>query len=264
MLHEWKRGDETQGHAVPGYIYLVLVLGAAASVGNALGFLGACSRSVCLLSFSLGIVLPTLLLEGALALVLLYNPSLVDTQVCPPGDAACLQRVDHIFTDPSAHAGRACPPPGLHPPGAAATPPPPPPPSPPCSVVSSMLHRVHPPRATYLPRPPRPAGVTVAAVGGAQSLAMLLLLFLRRSTRLLYNNTQDVDAIFWDRGGLRRTLLEEQEWRNSRDDFEERRCTLSAAFSLSLSLSLSPPLPLPPPGIDGLLTPLNGPLALAL
>ena len=154
-------------------------------------------------------------------------------------------------------------PPGLHPPGAAATPPPPPPPSPPCWVVSSMLHRVHPPRATYLPRPPRPAGVTVAAVGGAQSLAMLLLLFLRRSTRLLYNNTQDVDAIFWDRGGLRRTLLEEQEWRNSRDDFEERRCTLSAAFSVSLSLSLSPPLPLPPPGIDGLLTPLNGPLALA-
>eukprot|EP00802_Teleaulax_amphioxeia_P020915 Tamp_21225.p2 GENE.Tamp_21225~~Tamp_21225.p2 ORF type:complete len:212 (-),score=55.11 Tamp_21225:292-927(-) len=190
MLHEWKRGDETQGHAVPGYIYLVLVLGAAASVGNALGFLGACSRSVCLLSFSLGIVLPTLLLEGALALVLLYNPSLVDTQVCPPGDAACLQRVDHIFTDPSAHAG-----------------------------------------------------VTVAAVGGAQSLAMLLLLFLRRSTRLLYNNTQDVDAIFWDRGGLRRTLLEEQEWRNSRDDFEERsrqRATEKEARQSKFRSLLSP------------------------
>jgi hypothetical protein len=65
--------------------------------------------------------------------------------------------------------------------------------------------------------------VTLAVVEGVQALALLVLLFLRRSTRQLYSNEQDVDGIFWERGGLRRTLLEEQEWKNSRDDFEERR-----------------------------------------
>ena len=105
MLYEWKRGDATQAHAVPGYIYLVISLGAVASVSNALGYVGACSRSVCMLSTSLGMVLLVLLLQGALALVLFYDPSLVDTPLCPPDDEACRDRIDHIFADPSAHAG---------------------------------------------------------------------------------------------------------------------------------------------------------------
>ncbi len=53
--------------------------------------------------------------------------------------------------------------------------------------------------------------------------ALLVLFLLRRSTRLLYNNEQDVDNVLWERGGLKRTLLEEEEWKNTRDDFEERR-----------------------------------------
>ena len=67
------------------------------------------------------------------------------------------------------------------------------------------------------------AGVVVAVVFGFQVVALLVLFLLRRSTRLLYNNEQDVDNVLWERGGLKRTLLEEEEWRNSRDDFEERR-----------------------------------------
>ena len=63
----------------------------------------------------------------------------------------------------------------------------------------------------------------MAVVCGAQGLALVVLLLLRRSTRLLYNNEQDVDAVLWERGGMRRTLLEENDWQNSRDDFEERR-----------------------------------------
>jgi len=114
MLYEWKRGDATQAHAVPGYIYLVISLGAVASVSNALGYVGACSRSVCLLSASLGMVLLVLLLQGALALVLFYDPSLVDTPLCPPDDDACRDRIDHIFADPSAHAGRPSYLPMLH------------------------------------------------------------------------------------------------------------------------------------------------------
>jgi hypothetical protein len=63
----------------------------------------------------------------------------------------------------------------------------------------------------------------VAVVCGAQGLALVVLLLLRRSTRLLYNNEQNVDAVLWERGGVRRTLLEEYDWQESRDDFEERR-----------------------------------------
>ena len=69
----------------------------------------------------------------------------------------------------------------------------------------------------------------MAVVEGVQALALVVLLFLRRSTRQLYNDEQNVDGIFWKRhggdggGGLRCTLLEEQELRNSRDDLEERR-----------------------------------------
>ena len=81
----------------------------------------------------------------------------------------------------------------------------------------------------------------MAAVGSTQSLALFVLLFLRRSTRLLYNNEQDVDAIFWQRGGLRRTLLEEEEWRNSRDEFEERRCMLSTPPIQTIPASTSRP-----------------------
>jgi len=106
MLYEWKRGDETQAYAVPGYIYLVLGLGVAASISNALSYIGACVRSVCLLSTSLCALLFVLLLEMGLAAVLFYEPSLVDTKVCLPDDTACLQRVDNLFKDPSAHAGR--------------------------------------------------------------------------------------------------------------------------------------------------------------
>jgi hypothetical protein len=70
--------------------------------------------------------------------------------------------------------------------------------------------------------------VTLAVVEGVQALALVVLLFLRRSTRQLYNNEQNVDGIFWEPQprGLRSTLLEEQEWRNSLDsrhDLEERR-----------------------------------------
>ena len=108
MLYEWKKGDATQAFAVPGYIYLVLVLGGMASFSNCLSYMGACSRSVCLLSASTSMVLCVLLLEGALALVLFYNPSLVDSKVCPADDTACLERIDNLFKDPSAHAGRAC------------------------------------------------------------------------------------------------------------------------------------------------------------
>ena len=67
------------------------------------------------------------------------------------------------------------------------------------------------------------AGVVVAVVCGLQVFALLVLFLLRRSTRLLYNNEQDVDNVLWERGGLKRTLLEEEEWKNTRDDFEERR-----------------------------------------
>ena len=67
------------------------------------------------------------------------------------------------------------------------------------------------------------AGVVVAVVCGLQVVALLVLFLLRRSTRLLYNNEQDVDNVLWERGGLKRTLLEEEEWKNTRDDFEERR-----------------------------------------
>lgn len=169
MLYEWRKGEETQLHAVPGYIYLVLVLGIAASVSNAMSYMGACSRSVCLLSASLCLVFVVLLLEAVLALILFYDPALVDNKVCPPDDAACLARIDNLFKDPSAHAG-----------------------------------------------------AVVAVVCGAQLLALVVLLLLRRSTRLLYNDEENVDAVLWERGGLRRTLLEEQEWRNSRDEFEER------------------------------------------
>jgi len=107
MLYEWKKGDATQAYAVPGYIYLVLVLGGMASFSNCLSYMGACSRSVCLLSASTSMVLCVLLLEGALALVLFYKPSLVDSKVCPVDDAACLERIDNLFKDPSAHAGLA-------------------------------------------------------------------------------------------------------------------------------------------------------------
>ena len=54
MLYEWKQGDDTQTHAVPGYIYLVLMLGSTASVANAMSYMGACARSICLLTVSLG------------------------------------------------------------------------------------------------------------------------------------------------------------------------------------------------------------------
>lgn len=60
-------------------------------------------------------------------------------------------------------------------------------------------------------------------VCGAQALALIVLVLLRRSTRLLYNSEQDVDAVLWERGGVRRTLLEENDWQHERDDFEERR-----------------------------------------
>jgi hypothetical protein len=105
MLYEWKQGDDTQTHAVPGYIYLVLMLGSMASVANAMSYMGACARSICLLTVSLGMLLFVLLLEAALALTLIYNPSLVDTEVCLPDDAACIARLNSIFKDPSAHAG---------------------------------------------------------------------------------------------------------------------------------------------------------------
>lgn len=105
MLYEWRRGEETQLHAVPGYIYLVVVLGSVASFSNAMSYMGACSRSVCLLSASLYMVLVVLLLEAVLALVLFFDPALVDNEVCPPDDAACLARIDNLFKDPSAHAG---------------------------------------------------------------------------------------------------------------------------------------------------------------
>ena len=105
MLYEWKQGDDTQTHAVPGYIYLVLMLGSTASVANAMSYMGACARSICLLTVSLGMLLFVLLLEAALALTLIYNPSLVDTEVCLPDDAACIERLNSIFKDPSAHAG---------------------------------------------------------------------------------------------------------------------------------------------------------------
>jgi len=91
MLYWWKRGDETQAHPVPGYIYLVLALGCAASTSNALSYIGACSRSVFLLSISFWTVLLVLLLEAALAGVLFFSPALLDTVVCPPLDAACLE-----------------------------------------------------------------------------------------------------------------------------------------------------------------------------
>ena len=115
MLYEWRKGEETQLHAVPGYIYLVLVLGSAASVSNAMSYMGACSRSVCLLSASLCLVFVVLLLEAVLALILFYDPALVDNKVCPPDDAACLARIDNLFKDPSAHAGPTLSPPCRHP-----------------------------------------------------------------------------------------------------------------------------------------------------
>jgi hypothetical protein len=105
MIYEWRKGGETQAHAVPGYIFLILGLGGAGSISNALSYIGACSRSVCLMSTSLCVMLCVLLLEIALCAVLFYAPSMVDTKVCPPDDAACLARVDSIFKDPSAHAG---------------------------------------------------------------------------------------------------------------------------------------------------------------
>ena len=105
MLYEWRKGGETQAYDVPGYIYLILGLGVAGSISNALSYIGACSRSVCLMSTSLCVLLCVLLLEIALSAVLFYKPSLVDTTVCPPDDATCLARVDSIFKDPSAHAG---------------------------------------------------------------------------------------------------------------------------------------------------------------
>ena len=169
MLYWWKRGDETQAHPVPGYIYLVLALGCAASTSNALSYIGACSRSVFLLSISFWTVLLVLLLEAALAGVLFFSPALLDTVVCPPLDAACLERIDNLFKDPSAHAG-----------------------------------------------------VVVAVVCGAQALTLLVLLLLRRSTRLQYNREQDIDGVFWERGGLRRSLLEERDWQSARDSLEER------------------------------------------
>jgi hypothetical protein len=169
MLYEWKHGDETQALSVPGYIYLVLFLGLAGSLSNALSYCGACSRSICLLSASLFMVLVVLLLEAALAGVLFYDPALIDTKVCPPDDSACLDRIDNLFKNPSAHAG-----------------------------------------------------VVVSIGCGGQALTLFVLLLLRRSTRLRYNSENNVDTIFWERGGLRRSLLEEQEWQNSRDEFEER------------------------------------------
>eukprot|EP00277_Geminigera_cryophila_P042926 CAMPEP_0173082244 /NCGR_PEP_ID=MMETSP1102-20130122/18080_1 /TAXON_ID=49646 /ORGANISM="Geminigera sp., Strain Caron Lab Isolate" /LENGTH=248 /DNA_ID=CAMNT_0013957633 /DNA_START=8 /DNA_END=751 /DNA_ORIENTATION=- len=169
MLYEWRRGDATQTHAVPGYVYLILVLGGAASASNALSYIGACSRSVCLISTSMMLVVGVLLLEVALALVLCYDPSLVDNVVCPPEDTACLERIDNLFKDPTAHAG-----------------------------------------------------VAVSVVCGVQTLALIILLLLRTSTRRLYTNDQNVDTLLWDRGGMQRTLLEEHDWQIARDDFEER------------------------------------------
>ena len=49
MLYEWRKGGETQAYDVPGYIYLILGLGVAGSISNALSYIGACSRSVCLI-----------------------------------------------------------------------------------------------------------------------------------------------------------------------------------------------------------------------
>ena len=46
MLYWWKRGDETQAHPVPGYIYLVLALGCAASIESFISSMSPSRRAM--------------------------------------------------------------------------------------------------------------------------------------------------------------------------------------------------------------------------
>jgi len=46
-------------------------------------------------------------MQVLLALLLIYNPEAVDTQICPTDDKKCIKEVDTLFSDPSSGAGVA-------------------------------------------------------------------------------------------------------------------------------------------------------------
>mmetsp|Transcript_39520 Transcript_39520/g.124322 ORF Transcript_39520/g.124322 Transcript_39520/m.124322 type:complete len:229 (-) Transcript_39520:230-916(-) len=102
---KWESDETTSSHPIPGYIYLIMSVGGSASLGNLVGYMGACSRSSLVLSCSVWFLFVVVLCELSLSLVLLLNPSLIDTVVCPEGDEACINKLDNMFKDPSSHAG---------------------------------------------------------------------------------------------------------------------------------------------------------------
>eukprot|EP00960_Hanusia_phi_P053579 762164-Hanusia_phi.AAC.1 len=61
-------------------------VGGSASLGNLIGYMGACSRSSLVLSCSVWFLFVVLLCELSLSLVLLFDPNLIDTAVCPEGE----------------------------------------------------------------------------------------------------------------------------------------------------------------------------------
>ncbi|EKX55486.1 hypothetical protein GUITHDRAFT_149804 [Guillardia theta CCMP2712] len=165
---KWESDETTSSHPIPGYIYLIMSVGGSASLGNLVGYMGACSRSSLVLSCSVWFLFVVVLCELSLSLVLLLNPSLIDTVVCPEGDEACINKLDNMFKDPSSHAG-----------------------------------------------------IVVACVCGCQLFALIILGLLQRDIRRS-NQESDADALAWERGGMRRTLLEEYNWEQRRAEFEER------------------------------------------
>ncbi|KAJ1474960.1 hypothetical protein T484DRAFT_1830297 [Baffinella frigidus] len=82
--------------ATERYIYILVALGAWSALANVLGYCGACAGSRTCLTLSCWSLALILVAEGTVALILIFDPALINsavTALCPTGDAACIDKI---------------------------------------------------------------------------------------------------------------------------------------------------------------------------
>ncbi len=97
LLYKWHTDDTTAKNPVPGYIIAILVLACLIGLSNTGAYLGVCLNSRCLLSVSASLSLAIILAQGVFAAILIVDPSLLASCMCPDGDTKCVEAIVGSF-----------------------------------------------------------------------------------------------------------------------------------------------------------------------